>query len=191
MDVLTFPGFEYKSGLFAFYIIILSNYFHDILSCDLQRFMISKDSIVARHIIIFMTAFFAITLTEYGKDDNDSDTSLLNYFLTTITVYVIFVFSSKAKAEYVFPMLIILMLDQILKLYTNIIEKKSKVAESDKKVQIDQIARVRNILTYLIIGIIVLGTFVYFFRQNTEFGKNFSIVTFFLGTFKCKGVLVT
>jgi hypothetical protein len=138
-----------------------------------------------------MTAFFAITLTEYGKDDNESDTSLLNYFLTTITVYVIFVFSSKAKAEYVFPMLIILMLDQILKLYSNIVEKKSKVAESDKKVQIDQIARVRNILTYLIIGIIGLGTFVYFFRQNTEFGKNFSIVTFFLGTFKCKGVLVT
>jgi hypothetical protein len=85
-------------------------------------------------------------------------------------------------------MLIVLMLDQILKLYTSIIEKKSKIAESDKKVQIDQITRVRNILTYIIIGIIGLGTFAYFFRQNTEFGKDFSIITFFLGTFNCKGV---
>jgi hypothetical protein len=183
MDKVT--GLEYKSGLFLFYVVIMSKYFEDMISCDLQRYM--ERSIIPRHIIAFMTAFFTIVLTEYGNDENNT-TTLLDYLQTTFIIYFLFLFSTKAKAEFVFPMLFLLLGDQILKVYNSILEKKVEKAKStgsDVKQTIDIITYVRNILSYVILGIIGVGSFSYFIRQYSEFGSNFSFSKFILGTFKC------
>ena len=182
-------GLEYKSGLFLFYVVIMSKYFEDMISCDLQRYM--ERSIIPRHIIAFMTAFFTIILTEYGNDE-DNTTTLFDYLKTTFVIYFLFLFSTKAKAEFVFPMLFLLLGDQILKIYNSILEKKVKNAkstESDLKQTIDTITYVRNILSYVILGIIGVGSLSYLIRQYTEFGSNFSFSKFLLGTFKCNMAL--
>jgi len=178
-------GLEYKSGLFLFYVVIMSKYFEDMISCDLQRYM--ERSIIPRHIIAFMTAFFTIVLTEYGNDETNT-TTLFDYLKTTFVIYFLFLFSTKAKAEFVFPMLFLLLGDQILKVYNSILEKKAKKSEStggDVKQTIDTITYVRNVLSYIILGIIGVGSFSYFIRQYSEFGSNFSFSKFILGTFKC------
>jgi len=178
-------GIEYKSGLFLFYVVIMSKYFEDMISCDLQRYM--ERSIIPRHIVAFMTAFFTIVLTEYGNDD--SEKSMVDYLKTTVIIYLLFLFSTKAKAEFVFPMLILLMGDQILKVYKNNLEKKSKDKEkniSETSTQtIELVEYVRSILSYSIIGIIGVGSFSYLIRQYLEFGSEFSFFKYILGTFKC------
>jgi len=182
---------EYKTGLFLFYIIVMGPYFEKILNCDLQRFM--ETSVYGRHVVAFLTAFFAIVLTEYGNDDEAELSTIWDYFKTTVIIYILFIFSTKSKAIFVFPLLILLAVDQILKVYTTKIEKKQlKANERDKHVvqsSIDYVEQVRSVLSYVILGIIGVGSFSYFIRQRQEFGSNFSLATFFLGTFKCQGIL--
>jgi len=176
-------GIEYKSGLFLFYIVIMAHYFEKMISCDLQRFM--DQHILPRHILAFMTAFFTIVLTEYGNDENDVKT-LFDYFKTTVVIYFLFLFSTKTKAQFVFPMLLLLLLDQILKVYTNTLEKaKQKTQVTNNDANIDFFNKIRSVLSYIIVGIIGVGSVSYLLRQYNEFGNNFSFMTFMLGTFKC------
>jgi Ca2+/Na+ antiporter len=177
---------EYTAGLFLFYIILVAKYFDKMLSCDFQRFM--ETNIVAKHVVAFISAFYVIVLTETEKED--SDKSMIDYFLTTLIIYGIFVLSTKAKAQFVFPMLLLLLLDQILKVYMETREKKEKKAnkkgEDPSELSTSTLETVRMLLGYGIGGFITVGFLSYYFRQRAEFGANFSTSKFILGTFKCK-----
>ena len=156
------------------------------LSCDFQRFM--ETNILAKHAVAFISAFYVIVLTETDKEDNDK--SMLDYFLTTLVIYGIFVLSTKAKAQFVFPMLILLLVDQLLKVYMDMREKKTKKEnkkEEDKgELSTSSLETIRLLLGYGIMGFITVGFLSYYFRQRSEFGANFSTSKFILGTFKCK-----
>ena len=156
------------------------------LSCDFQRFM--ETNILAKHAVAFISAFYVIVLTETDKEDNDK--SMLDYFLTTLVIYGIFVLSTKAKAQFVFPMLILLLVDQLLKVYMDMSEKKTKKEnkkEEDKgELSTSSLETIRLLLGYGIMGFITVGFLSYYFRQRSEFGANFSTSKFILGTFKCK-----
>jgi Ca2+/Na+ antiporter len=177
---------EYTAGLFLFYIILVAKYFDKMLSCDFQRFM--ETNILAKHAVAFITAFYVIVLTETDKEDGDK--SMVDYFLTTLIIYGIFVLSTKAKAQFVFPMLLLLVLDQILKVYMEMREKKEKKAnkkgEDSSELSTSTLETVRMLLGYGIGGFITVGFLSYYFRQRAEFGANFSTSKFILGTFKCK-----
>jgi hypothetical protein len=177
---------EYTAGLFLFYIILVAKYFDKMLSCDFQRFM--ETNILAKHAVAFISAFYVIVLTETDKED--SDKSMWDYFMTTLVIYGIFLLSTKAKAQFVFPMLLLLLVDQLLKVYMDIREKKAKKAnkkEEDKsELSTSTLETVRSLLGYGIFGFITVGFLSYYFRQRADFGANFSTSKFLLGTFKCK-----
>ena len=177
---------EYTAGLFLFYIILVAKYFDKMLSCDFQRFM--ETNILAKHAIAFISAFYVIVLTETDKED--SDKSMLDYFLTTLVIYGIFVLSTKAKAQFVFPMLLLLLVDQLLKVYMDIREKKAKKEnkkeDNNSELSTSTLETIRSLLGYGIMGFITVGFLSYYFRQRSEFGANFSTSKFLLGTSKCK-----
>jgi len=173
---------DYRAGLFGFYIVILSNYFQDMLSCDLQRFM--KKYIIPRHIIAIMTAFFAIVITGYGTEEGEI-LSVFDYLKLTMYVYIIFLFSSKAKGEFIFPMLVLLLIDQIISLHVSYLKKISEKDKSDKTYSINIFTKIRSVLSVFILAIIFIGMIAYFIRQYYYFGNEFSIVKFILGTFTC------
>ena len=169
-----------------FYIILVAKYFDKMLSCDFQRFM--ETNILAKHAIAFISAFYVIVLTETDKED--SDKSMLDYFLTTLVIYGIFVLSTKAKAQFVFPMLLLLLVDQLLKVYMDIREKKAKKEnkkeDNNSELSTSTLETIRSLLGYGIMGFITVGFLSYYFRQRAEFGANFSTSKFLLGTSKCK-----
>jgi len=181
-------GLDFKAGLFLFFIVVMGGYFEKSLNCDLQRFM--SNSIIGKHILAILTAFFTIVLTGYG-DDDDNPPSLWDYFKTTMLIYVIYIFSTKSKAIFVFPMLIILAIDQILNVYTTQLQKRNKKASKQQvdtnNESITTIDSVRSLLSYSIISLIGVGCISYYIRQRMEFGQNFSTQKFFLGTFHCEG----
>jgi hypothetical protein len=147
-----------------------------------------ETNILAKHAVAFISAFYVIVLTETDKED--SDKSMWDYFLTTLVIYGIFVLSTKAKAQFVFPMLLLLLVDQLLKVYMDIKEKKEKKVnkkeEDPSELSTSTLETIRLLLGYGVMGFITVGFLSYYFRQRSEFGANFSTSKFLLGTFKCK-----
>jgi hypothetical protein len=160
------------------------------LSCDFQRFMSS--SLLARHFLAFVTAFYVIVLTETDKETNPK--TLWDYFLITLSIYTIFIISSKAKAQFVFPMFVLLLIDQLIKVYLDTKEKATKQAEtkvtvnkekSSFEIPDETLESLRNVLGWGIGAFITAGAVSYYFRQMAEFGDQFSTYKFIVGTFKC------
>jgi hypothetical protein len=180
---------DFKSGLFLFYIVLFAPYFEKMISCDLQRFL--TESVLAKHMIAYITAFFVIILAESEKEKNDA--TMLDYLKTTTYIYLLFVLSTKAKAIFIFPVIILLVLDQVLKTYTDV-EIKKKIDE--KGANTNQLEEQENIyetartyISYTIYALIIGGFISYYFRQRAEFGNSFSTYMFMVGTFKCKGLV--
>lgn len=175
---------EFKDTLLVFYIILTAKYFENFFSCDLQRLF--TYNVVAKHLLAFISAFFLITLV---SEDTKEAKNIGVLFLTTAKIYILYIMSTKAKAVFVLPMIILLFLDQIIKVQVEILGRRLKEAgktEDDKlKKQHKVLQQVRNVLTYLIVLLIVGGLVHYYVRARMEFGTDFSHTKFFLGTRRC------
>lgn len=185
---------EFKDALLIFYIILMARFFENFFSCDLQRLFMYN--VAAKHVIAFISAFFLITLVDQNASNAKNIGEL---FLTTFKIYALYIMSTKAKAYFVLPMIIVLFVDQILKIQIDIMERnegmEDKTAAADfaakidakmnKKDRIDLLKRIREYLTYVIVTLIVVGVLHYYVRARLEFQDQFSHSAFFFGTRKC------
>jgi hypothetical protein len=182
----------------------MARFFENFFSCDLQRLFMYN--VAAKHVIAFISAFFLITLVDQNASNAKNIGEL---FATTFKIYALYIMSTKAKAYFVLPMIIVLFVDQILKIQIDIMERKegmedkpktaageqSKTAAGDfaakidakmnKKDRIDLLKRIREYLTYVIVTLIVVGVLHYYVRARLEFQDQFSHSAFFFGTRKC------
>ena len=172
---------EIKDALLLFYIIVTAGYFESLFSCDLQRLF--TESVLAKHILAFISAFFLITLV----DDKNEIRSLGEMFKTTGIIYGLYVLSIKSKAYFVLPMLVCLFCDQVTRVQINIINKRDteKIARDGDLALKNKLIKVRAALTWVIVALIVGGMLHYYIRARLEFGDHFSTVAFFAGTKKC------
>ena len=125
-----------------------------------------ETNIIAKHVLAFISAFYVIVITETDKENTDK--TMFDYFVTTLSIYLIFLLSTKAKAQYVFPMLLLLLIYQLLKVYVDTKENKEKkekekgtsqdYKEENKTAltEIDIISIIRQILGYSIILLITV-----------------------------------
>jgi len=172
---------ELKDALMLFYIIMIAGYFEPLFSCDLQRLF--TESILAKHILAFISAFFLITLV----DDKNDILSLKEMFKTTGIIYALYILSTKAKAHFVLPMLVVLFVDQIAKVQVGILDKRAEkklALEGDAELK-ERIVKMREMMTWVIVALIVGGVASYYVRARMEFGESFSTVKFFVGTKEC------
>jgi hypothetical protein len=172
----------------------MARFFENFFSCDLQRLFMYN--VAAKHVIAFISAFFLITLVDQNASNAKNIGEL---FLTTFKIYALYIMSTKAKAYFVLPMIIVLFVDQILKIQIDIMERnegmEDKTAAADfaakidakmnKKDRIDLLKRIREYLTYVIVTLIVVGVLHYYVRARLEFQDQFSHSAFFFGTRKC------
>jgi len=182
---------EFTNALLIFYIIMVANFFENFFSCDLQRLF--RSNIVAKHVLAIISAFFLITIVE-EKGAN----SLWDMFKTTLYIYALYILSTKSKAMFVLPMLVLLFIDQVIKIQIDIYDKKvndeakanaeAKEGFVGEAQQIEKLQKMRVALKNVIILIIVAGAVHYFIRAKRQFGKGFSYVKFFAGTVKCSHV---
>jgi hypothetical protein len=156
------------SSFFLFLLIYLHTYIENVFPCQLHKFL--KDNLVMNHLLIFFLIYFSIELTEINQQHNFL-TSLFNTFL----VYVFYIFF--VKSTLVFSLIIILILIVIF-----ILVKEQKFLEDQNK-DIGNLENIINILFYILIGILVLSTAVYFNKQMLEH-KKFSLFKFVFGTTK-------
>lgn len=178
---------DFKNALLIFYIIMIAPYFESLFSCDLQRLF--TNSLLAKHALAFISAFFLITLVE-GKDSASSVWDLLR---TTLYIYVLYILSTKSKAMFVVPMLVVLFVDQILRVHAEVMGKDAARhgVNNDSDLQAraleqqSRIQRARQWLTAVIVALILAGVLHYYVRARMEYGKEFNHVLFFVGKRTC------
>jgi hypothetical protein len=179
--------FDTTNALSGMYLWILFGYLAALLNCDLQRFLKSHPIII--HLVGLLTFFFLFTLI-----DSANKTSVINIWIKTIFIYILFVLTTKSKWYFVVPVLVILLIDQTLK---KDLSYKKQVAEdkeaTGKKLTPDEIKKLEehvnqysSFINKAIIVIIICGVIHYMYLQYIEYGNKFSFYKFFLGVTRCK-----
>lgn len=167
---------DYKNALVLFYIVMIGRFFENFLSCDLQRLFDS--SVEIKHFLAIISVFFLLTSI-------DTSMKLTDAARNTIIVYILYILSSKSKAYTVIPMLVLLSIDQLLKVYVD----TNKDAKDELTIKLSKYATYfRNALTFIILVLIFGGALFYLIRAQNEFGDKFSYRKFILGTGKCANV---
>jgi hypothetical protein len=113
-----------------------------------------------RH-FIGIIAFFFLFITI-----NPDKVSIGLLWTKTIVMYGIFLLITKSKWYFTIPLILTLVIDQSIKIYS----EDESIADKNQ----DTIRIVREILNILMIVIIVAGFLFYAYRQSQHFGSSFS-----------------
>ena len=154
--------FDTKTALTGLYLWLLFGFLSTMVSCDIQRWM--RDSLGFRHFVGIIAFFFLFTVI-----DTSNKAHILSIWLKTLFIYGIFLMMVKSKWYFSLPILLLLVLDQSLKIHYSYLEDR----KSDKR-SIEQIDTIRNYINKGVIGLIVVGFVHYIARQYQEFGNKFS-----------------
>lgn len=177
------------SFIFVSFVIISGGYTTQLLSCDTQRLL--KNNIYVKHLVGFLLIFMFIMLEggwDFFTDNLNSSTNWSNgnclaSLIQAFVVYVIFVLSSKMKIIYTilfFGLLFILYIFNTQRLY---LKNKNQVDEKTNHLMVQIEGYVFSIFLPIIL---VIGVYNYYLLKKKQKGKNFSIITFFIGNNICK-----
>jgi hypothetical protein len=153
--------FDTSTALSGLYLWLLFGYSSRLLSCDIQKLM--TGNVIFHHILCLVSFFLLFTI----MDNNSRNYSLLLLWKKTFFVYFIFILMIKSKIYFTLPVLLLLVIDQHLKIFIN------KIKSNNEKTI--YYTNIRNNINNLTIGIIIAGFIHYVYRQYNEFGDKFSM----------------
>jgi len=167
LDEIFSPGtFDTKTALSGLYLWLLFGFLSTMVSCDLQRWM--RDSLPFRHLVGIIAFFFLFTILDSGNK-----APVIALWVKTLFIYGLFLMMVKSKWYFSIPVLIVLVIDQSVKMHSEYLDKHLGAKEEVKNMEF-----VRQILNYVIIGLVVVGFGHYMLRQMAEFGDDFHMGTF-------------
>lgn len=154
--------FDTKTALTGLYLWLLFGFLSTMVSCDIQRWM--RDSLLFRHFVGIIAFFFLFTVI-----DTSNKAHILSIWMKTLFIYGIFLMMVKSKWYFSLPIILLLVLDQSLKVHQGYLEGKTS-----EKGSVEQIETIRNNINRGVIALIVVGFVHYTARQYNEFGAKFS-----------------
>ena len=169
--------FDTTNALSGMFLWLMFGYLSVLLNCDLQRLI--KNHPLVLHFVGILAFFFLFTVI-----DSSNKTNIMNIWIKTIFIYLMFILLIKSKWYFVVPVLCLLLIDQSLK--KDISYRKQADPEKDittYEAFAKEFSRIANIL---IIVVIITGTIHYAILQKQEYQDKFSWMTFFLGVTTCK-----
>lgn len=186
-------------GLILLFLMVACNYVSEMINCSLQRAFSS--SRITKLLILFFTIFILVIVTNrFYPDKHPQD-----YFVISTFLLVIFIIATKNKPIFIITTLIIWFIIYYIQLlrkfefkkikYDHIQLKKRKLLrlynyspeEIDRFINYNKII---NILFKTSIVIIIIGFINYFQLKRIEHKKKWSMLTFLLGTNKCKNKVI-
>ena len=170
---MLFEGtFDTTNALASMFLWIIFSYLAIMLNCDLQRFMISN--LFFFHFMGYLAFFFLFTVL-----DPNNNSSIFVIYLKTLVVYLLFLCLVKSKWYFILPILILLLVDQSIK------KEYSFRKEKDPSLDTNVPDRISLIITYIIVGLILIGTIHYAIIQVVQHKQDFSIIKFFFSVKRC------
>ena len=112
-------------------------------------------------------------------DEENTKNNVLSNIFIAITIYILFIISTRLNIIYITIILILL-------LVIFVIDKISKNEKETNNERYENYKKLEIILIILTILIIIIGFTSYAITKYHEYDKNFSILTFIFGTLTCK-----
>lgn len=163
---------EIDTLLLVLYLSVVMG-FKSVVNCDVQRLL--KKNVYANHFVVFCAFLFLISL-------NNTLLSLSDVWIKSIMVYFLFMLFIKSQIWTVITVFFLLVVDQSIKIFIN--DKLKKDPSKD----VSTLEKAREYITYIIIGTILVGFYLYFLKQKSDHPKDFSFLTFFFGVADCQDV---
>lgn len=172
--MLAFQGsFDTTASLAALYLWLMFNYLSSVLNCDLQRMF--RENALLRHLLGLIAFYFLFTVI-----DPNNNAHVLIVFWKTIVVYILFLLATRSRWYFATATLLLLLIDQVIKNHIAYLEKQNQMT------YVEPWKRVRPILLWLIVSVILVGSVDYMLKQRRDRRNAFRWSTFFLGTNKCR-----
>jgi hypothetical protein len=166
--------FDSKEALSALYLWLLFGFLSSMVSCDMQRWM--RDSHAFRHLVGLVAFFFLFTVI-----DQKNKTPVTHTWAKTFFVYFVFILMIKSKWQFSLPVLLLLIVDQSIRVQLEYIQKKPC---AENTATVERWNKVRGVLSIALGVLILAGVIHYAVRQKSEFGSKFDWATFFFAS-KC------
>jgi hypothetical protein len=116
--------FDTTYALSSLYLWLLFGFLGTLINCDLQRMLRSSD--LVRHLIAIVAFFFLFTVL----DSNSKKVGLLFTWLKTLVMYVVFMLAIKSKWYFAVPVLLLLLVDQSIKLHAQHLQEIATSAQN-------------------------------------------------------------
>lgn len=165
-------SFDTSTALAGMYLWLLFGFFTTLLSCDLQH--VVSSNMYLKHLVALITFFFLMTVI-----DSENDAGIIETWIKTFIVYFLFLMSTKSKLLASATVLILLIIDQTIKIHIQYVQKHEPTKN------LDTLKQIREHLFIILVAVIIIGYIHYFIRARNEFGKNFNYSKFIFGTVHC------
>lgn len=154
--------FDTKAALSGLYLWLLFGFLSTMVSCDIQHWM--HNSLLFKHFVGVIAFFFLFAVL-----DTSNKSHIFLLWVKTFFIYAVFLLMVKSKWYFSLPILLMLIIDQSIKVHRDYLEEH-KTGETTLK----QYDKIRDYINYGIIGLIVVGFGHYTVRQYMEFGSKFN-----------------
>lgn len=171
--------FDTPTALSGLYLWLLFGFFTSLLGCDLQR-LVSQNMYI-KHLLALVCFFFLFTVL-----DPANSTNVFQTWLKTLLVYGLFVMSTKSKAWASIAVVLLLIVDQTIKMHMNYISNNEDTSSESTRNKLNKFKQIRRALYASIVVIIVAGFIHYYMYQKSEYGDQFDFTAYLFGVPKCR-----
>ena len=168
--------------LFLLFILILSNFTGEILSCKFIKY--AQENYILKHFIAFMALFFTIiiTLNFLGEDNLDIKFNLLSplhKLFVTFIIYLLFLILNRCDFKYLATTLILFSIIYIIEMQQNHLLKINSIGVE----QSNAFNLVKNVLSFICVVVILVGFKIYYSKKREEYKNIWSNWNFILGRY--------
>jgi len=138
--------------------------------------------------MLYLTITFLVVLLE------DLDKNLVEVFLVSFYLYLVFILISKTEFGFFIAIIILTAVIYVLYLKRNEIAKRKEDATSNEELEKlektkNLIIKINNGISIVVFILIFIGFMIYMGRKKYEYKNNFSYLTFIFGKVECKGTI--
>jgi hypothetical protein len=167
---------EYK-GVFILYMIISANFLANTFGCNVQRLL--NNNMYAKHLVGFFTLYFFVTLTS-NTNITDDQFIFFKKFGASILLYIIFIFSTRAKGMFFNIFFSLIGVNYLIRTYADSLDKKKY------KDRIDGALDFATWCGRISLIVLIIGVILYYLEQKAEYKNSFNMGTFIFGNVNCK-----
>jgi hypothetical protein len=157
-------------NLFVLYLVLAAAYIQPLFFCNAGTDM--GNSMVARHLVAFLTLTFFIVVADSELDDTMPFATVL---MTSGLIYLWFLISSKMTANWWLVLAVLLASIYIIDLYD----------ESHPKAKLD-FKPIKEGIIGVALALTLVGFLIYVGEKKLDYKSDFSYATLLLGTKECK-----
>jgi hypothetical protein len=168
---------DFAGAVFILYLLISSNFQAQLFPCRVQRLLNTSQTV--KHILGFLTMTFFVVLV-----NSKNKLGVTKLFAISAGAYLWFMMSAKMNLSIWFMMMFVLGVVFILQVYKDHQEENKP---EDVKITIETVTKTQQILSYVVAALTLIGFVIYMGEKRIEYGDEFQLGKFFLGSPTCKG----